>query len=59
MKHCAGPCQKGRLPCPTPNDCESDDIELTPLQSLFLWAALLVFFAAVIGFVAAFIPFSP
>ncbi|MBV7457349.1 hypothetical protein KW843_22910 [Acidovorax sp. sif1233] len=57
MKHCAGPCQQGRLPCPNPTDCESDDIELTHLQSLCLLAALLLTFAAVLGFAAAFIPF--
>ena len=59
MKRCSGPCQQGRLPCPIPNDCESDDIELTHLQSLCLWAALLMAFAAVLGFAAAFIPFLP
>ena len=40
--HCAGPCQQGRLPCPTPEACESPEPEPVNLKVDFLLAAALV-----------------
>lgn len=44
MKHCHGPCQQGRKPCPTPDACElqeGDDDQLI-LATVIVAAATLV-----------------
>lgn len=40
MKHCHGPCEQGRKPCPTPDACElqepvcTDGLELLGIASI-------------------------
>lgn len=36
---CAGPCQQGRLPCPTPDACELSEQEASRLVGRTLWIA--------------------
>lgn len=39
---CHGPCQQGRLPCPTPEACERPDVPSPAIPTLLL-AIMLVF----------------